>query len=638
MLARSFLLSVSAALVAGAAAWAQPAVAQPPPYAPSPVPYVAQPPTKGALYTDGQTGRYLLGGTWLYRADPGNLGLAQSWWRGSSTSAWSPVAVPGAFNAADFSTASMAGSVGWYRRDFTLPSKAMARYVRASERHWIVRFESVNYIATVWLNGHRVGSHLGENLPFEFDLTPVVHGVNRLVVRVDSRIRSGQQPPGPGSGWWNFGGILREVYLRAVQRADISQVTVRPLLPCPACAATIEEQVLVRNVTGVAQSVQLHGVYGRAKLDFGAAKIGPHGTWAAQASVRIVHPNLWSIDHPALYRATLTLSDAKGRRLGGYVTDSGIRSITVTPDGRLLLNGRRLNLRGAEVREQTLQSGYALSPANLKQLVSWVKQLGATVIRADPLSPQIMQMADRAGILVWSDITVNQQVRNTNMQDPAWVAYAHSLLREDILANENHPSAMLWSIGNELPTPAPAAERSYIAGAAALARQLDPTRPVGMSISDYPGLACQRAYAPLDVIGFNDYFGWFDVGGGATADRVGLSPFLDTFRTCYPSKALFVSEFGFDANRDGPVEERGTYQFQADSAAYHLGVFATKPWLSGAIYFLLQDAAVFPHYGGGNPFPNPPFNAKGLIDESGNFKPAFGVVASSYRNTVQIAP
>jgi hypothetical protein len=99
-----------------------------------------------------------------------------------------------------------------------------------------------------------------------------------------------------------------------------------------------------------------------------------------------------------------------------------------------------------------------------------------------------------------------------------------------------------------------------------------------------------------------------------------------------------VSEFGFDANRDGPVEVRGTYQFQSAAAAYHLGVFASKPWLSGAMYFMLQDDATSLGYSGGNPWPDPPFDQKGLVDLYGNLKPAFAVVASSDKATVQIAP
>jgi beta-glucuronidase len=626
-LAGALALSIAVALGAGGVARAQgPA-------------YGATAPTVGALYRDGQAGRYRLGGTWLYRADLGDVGIAEGWWRDvAATDGWSPVAVPSAYNAGDFSTSSSHGYVGWYRRDFTIPNGAFAHDLPASARDWIIRFEAVNYRATAWLNGRLLGRHVGENLPFEFDLNPVRGGVNRLIVRVDNRRSPSDFPPGPGIGWWDFGGILREVYLRAVQVADLAQVQVRPLLPCPTCAATIQEQVLVRNMTGTPQTVSLHGYYGTARLEFGSDTVAPHAIWAAQAKVRIVDPRLWSIDDPVLYRAIVSLSDERGRHLGGYVTYSGIRSITVTRDGHLALNGRRLSLRGVELREQSVATGDPLDASQLARLIGWVRTLGATVIRTDPPSPELAEMADRDGILIWSEIPVNQYVPNRYLGQAAWVAHAHALLAENILANQNHPSLMLWSIGNELPTPASTAETSYIAGAAALAHRLDPTRPVGMSVSDRPGVACQPAYAPLDAIGFNDYFGWFDAGGGTTDDRDALSPFLDSFRACYPRKALLISEFGFDANRNGPVEERGTYQFQSDAAAYHLHVFASKPWLSGAIYFMLQDAATFLGYSGGNPWPQPPFDQKGLVDQYDNPKPAFATVASIYRATMQIAP
>ena len=581
--------------------------------------YSAQPPTRGALYSDGQSGRYLLGGTWLYRADTSDVGLSEGWWRNvASTAGWSTTTIPNAYNAGDFSPTSMNGYVGWYRRDFTIPAGAFASYVPKANRHWIIRFESVNYRATVWLNGHEVGSHAGAYLPWELDLTGLRSGVNRLVVRVDNRRTAADLPPGPGGGWWNYGGILREVYLRAVQTADLSQVQIRTLHPCPRCDADIQEQVLVRNVTGSRQKVTLTGVYGRAPLRFGSATIAPHGTWTAQASVRIPHPSLWAPGHPKLYTATLTLSDSRGRRLGGYFTDSGIRTITIK-DGHLELNGRLLNLRGVNLHEQTLQTGAAMTPAQDAQLISWVQQLGATVIRAHyPVGPEIEEMADRDGILIWSEIPV-YQVQSQYLDQPGWLAQAHAMLEDNVLSNENHPSVLLWSIGNELPSPATGAEARYIAGAAALAKKLDPTRPVGMAISNWPGLGCQSAYGPLDVIGDNEYFG-------------------DTVRACYPTKAIMITEFGFDANRDGPVEERGTYAFQANSVAFHLGVFATKPWLSGAMYFALQDYVAFPTYSGGDPRPDPPFNQKGLVDFNGNEKPAWAVVSQIYHSTQQIAP
>jgi beta-glucuronidase len=483
-----------------------------------------------------------------------------------------------------------------------------------------------------------VGAHEGANLPFEFDLSGLRQGVNELVVRVDSRVLPSTLPPGPGGGWWNYGGILREVYLRSVQVADLSQVRVRPVLPCPSCAAEVDEQVLVRNLTGRPRTVSLKGRFGSFVVRFGTAVIPPRGTWIAEASVRIPRPRLWAPGQPFLYRATLTLADHRGRALGGYVTYSGIRAVKVTGDGRMSLNGRVLSLRGVELREQDVRSGGALVPAQLARLIDWVRGLGATVIRSDAPNPALAELADRNGLLMWLDVPVNQSVSDQYLQMPAWLAQTTATLQASILANQNHPSVLAWSIGNELPSPVTAAEASYISSAVARAHRLDPTRPVGMSISDWPGNPCQSAYGPLDAIGVNEYFGWYNAGGGTTDDRDALGPYLDGLRACYPHQALFVTEFGFDGSRNGPLEERGTYQFQAGATAFHLGVFDSRPWLSGAMYFILQDSVSFPGYGGGNPWPAPPLNQHGLFDFEGRPKPALAVVASSYRHAVQIAP
>ena len=457
--------------------------------------YRAQPPTKGALYSDGQDGRYLLGGTWLYRADTGDVGIAQGWWRdASATDGWSPVAVPNAYNAGDFSDASMAGYVGWYRKDFTLPSGAFAPHLLRSARHWIIRFESVNYRATVWLNGHQVGSHAGAFLPFEFDLTNLRPGVNRLIVRVDDRRGPNDVPAGPSGGWWNYGGILREVYLRAVGGADLSRVMMRPLLRCPRCQATIDAQAVIRNVTGSPQKVRLTGAFGGARLDFGAATIRPHATWTASATAKIAHPRLWSITDPFLYRASLRLTDTKGRNLGGYVLHSGIRSLTVT-GGHLLLNGRSPNLRGVALHEQNIATGGALSAAQIRQLIGWVRALGAHMIRVQyPPNPYLLELADQYGILIWDEIQL-WRPSTAALNTRSVVATAESDLEQNIVDNQNHPSMMVWSIGNEFPTPVPAAEIRYIAAAAKLAHKLDPTRPVGTTIST--GRDCRARARPM---------------------------------------------------------------------------------------------------------------------------------------------
>ena len=599
----------------------------------------ATPPSKGALASDGPSGRYLLGGTWLYRPDVGNVGLRQGWWRDSaSTVGWSPVSLPNSYNAGQLTTASMTGWVGWYRRDFTLPAHAFNAYVPALGRSWIIEFESVNYSATVWLNGHRLGEHAIAHLPFEFVLRHLRQGVNRLVVRIDDQRTGADFPPGPSGGWWNFGGILDAVYLRPVQRADLDNVLIRPELPCPSCAARIFERATVRNLTSRRQRVALTGRYGSHRLDFGESVLAPGATWSPTATVRISHPRLWSLFKPALYKATDTLRDASGRWLGGFSYLSGIREIRITHSGRLELNGRLLSLRGVNLHEQTAETGAALDLGQMRQLIDWARELGVGIIRAHyPLGPEMEQMADQAGILLWSEVPVYQS-SNHYLRSAAWRKRAVALLRDSIEANEDHPSILLWSIGNELPLPPSRGQAKYVREAVAEAHRLDPTRPVGMATMSWPGIACTRAYAPLQVIGFNEYFGWFDSGDGSNDDRDELSPYLNALRACYPHKALMISEWGYGADRTGPVEDRGTYAYQVDEMKFSMGVFARKPWLSGAIWFAMQDFAAKPGFDGGDPLGHPPIVDKGVLDQFGNEKPSFAVMSSLYHATRQIAP
>jgi len=205
-----------------------------------------------------------------------------------------------------------------------------------------------------------------------------------------------------------------------------------------------------------------------------------------------------------------------------------------------------------------------------------------------------------------------------------------------VQTNINHPSIIVWSAGNELSSKPGPVQGDYIRRAVTLAKSLDPSRPVGLAVAGYPSAGCQtQYYAPLDVIGVNEYFGWYPGPNGQIADPSLLSDYLDSVRACYPTKAIVITETGAEANRDGPVEERGTYQFQQAFANYHFGIYATKPWLSGAIWWALEEFAVRPNWEGGNPLPDPPIHQKGLITMAGVKKPAFNDVSQIFHATQQ---
>jgi beta-glucuronidase len=580
-------------------------------------------PPETARYHEGPGHRYLLnGGDWQMRRD--------------KQKTWRRVSVPNAWNARDTSNASMAGGITWYRKDFVAPSGPAAA--------WLIHFDNVRYRASVWLNGKLVGSHAGAYLPWELRLRGMKRGgaANRLLVRVDNKTRPKDLPPArltvegaPNGGWWNYGGILGDVYLRRVDGLDFSRVQVRPSLPCRTCAAKVNYRVTVKNYSTRSAPVTVTSDYGDRAVTLGTRTIGAGKDATFLKSVTVAQPHLWSPSDPYLYDVRLGAIGAGGA--GTYALYSGVRSIAVKK-GRLLLNGGPVHFRGFFMHEDDPTQGGAVPHEREDLFVNLAKSTGATVLRTHyPFSPYMHELADRNGLMIWSEIPV-YQVPTDVLKDAGVRRLAARMLTDNITANGNHPSVMTWSIANELHARTTDVEASYIRQQAALARRLDPTRPVAMATQGYTSVGCRKsAYKPLQMLGLNSYFGWYQGANGELADRDNLSPALDYLHRCYPGKSLVVTEFGAEANRSGPDDERGTYAFQADLNDFHLRVYAQKPWLGGAMGTLMTFKCR-PHWNGGNPRPNPPYHDKGVFDYFGNPKPAASVLSQWYHQTVQYGP
>jgi beta-glucuronidase len=572
----------------------------------------ASTPSAGGLYTFGHTGRYLLDGEWQFRRSTGDP--------------WAPITVPFAWNGADESAASMRGGIGWYRKDFKLPSGPKGS-------SWIVRFESVSYRATVYLNGHELGRHEGGYIPFELDLARYLkRGTNSLVVRADSRKNLETLPPlktqtngMPSAGWWNYGGILREVYLRRVNKVDIKDFMARPQLPCRACAASVVLRATLRNLTSKKQKVAMRASVGSLHAHFPSVVLAPHETRDVSAKVGIRNPRLWEPGSPNLY--SVTAAAMVGKREGaGWLAQIGIRSIRVNKQGRVLLNGLPVKLRGASFHEEQVTVGAALTPEMRQQIWDELVGLGASFTRAHyPLHPWFLEQADRDGILVWDEIPVYQLANSVTAKSKVR-AKALSYLTDTVARDQNHPSVLTWAIGNEMPTRVGSGQQRYIRDAATLLKKIDPTRLRALDYAGYPTSLPSSTYHVLDALGVNCYFGWYPGPGGQIDDRAALSPFLDQVHRYYPTKALFITEFGAEANRDGPFDEKGTYAFQRQLVEDHLAVYDSKPFVNGALVWALRDFRVKPDWDGGNPKPLSPLNQKGLMDQFGTAKPSYTAV------------
>jgi hypothetical protein len=143
------------------------------------------------------------------------------------------------------------------------------------------------------------------------------------------------------------------------------------------------------------------------------------------------------------------------------------------------------------------------------------------------------------------------------------------------------------------------------------------------------------AFRYLSALGVNDYFGWYgsNAPGYPATRTTDFGPYLDRLHAANPHLPLFVTEFGAEANRFGPVTEKGTLAFQTRWLEDHLAIYRPRRFVNGAIVWLLKDFRVSEGWTGGNPQPTPPWNNKGLIDEQGARKPAFFAMARLFKRT-----
>jgi beta-glucuronidase len=576
----------------------------------------------------------LLGGTWYFRQDDGFVGDEERWYEGGSLAGWTEITVPHNWNATD--TTLNRATVGWYRKEFKLP-----RAPSGTQRFWKIRFEGSNYRTKVWLNGRAIGGFTGL-FPFEEDLDGLRKGRNTLVVKVSSlRAKTDLTHWRPAAyngygtgGWWNFGGLLREVEVRPVDTVDIEDVQALPRLRRLRGPARVEVRAVLRNLTRRKRDVTLVLDVAGQHIVLPARAVAGRAARTLRTSVTIPRPRLWQPGSPVLYRLTAA-AVTDGKRRAAYRLRFGVRKLS-TRGGAMFLNGRRLNLRGASIHEDDLEEGGALSQSTRRLLIRRLRGLGGTVTRSHyPLHPAFIEAFDRLGILYWVDAPV-YQLPNSYFDLPSVRSSAVRAVRQTVEGNLNHPSIFTWSLANE-----PAGNRSelgaigpglveFIREGAAAVRELDDTRFVAIdrqSRVDEPPTS--PAYGFLDVLGVNEYFGWYpsyraDVARGPTT--VGeLGGYLDELHAANPGLPLMITEFGAEGARSGPATQRGSYEYQVRFAREHLAVHASKPYVNGSIQWALRDFRVEPTWTGGAPagWTTPPWNNKSPIEETDARKPLY---------------
>lgn len=396
------------------------------------------------------------------------------------------------------------GGIGWYRKRFA---------VNATNKLAVVRFDGVYMNADIWINGHPLGNHPYGYTSFELDLTPCLNPAGRenvLAVRVRNE--------GRNSRWYSGSGIYRHVWLTLaepvhlpawgvfVTTPEVSREKAVVRVSCEVCNASGPgTNVLVRMRVLDAKGKAVNSVEGKLSLS-------SNETRNIQQSIEIRSPKLWSPGSPNLYSAEVELVVA-GRTADVVSTGFGIRKVEVDAERGFRLNGEMLKLKGGCLHHDNGPLGAAAIDRAEERRVELMKANGFNAIRTshNPPSPAFLDACDRLGMLVideafdqWNEAKIgNGQDYHRFFKD--WHARdIAAMVRRD----RNHPSVVMWSIGNEIPEQFRAEATARRLREAVLAH--DPTRPITAAICSDWGNVARRwdtlsdpAFLHLDVAGYN---------------------------------------------------------------------------------------------------------------------------------------
>lgn len=399
--------------------------------------------------------------------------------------------------------------VAWYRKHFTLPASASNQIVR-------VEFDGVMQNSDVWINGHHLGHRPNGYVSFSYDLTPYLHfgkTENVIAVRCDTSAQ-------PASRWYSGAGIYRHVRLNVTDPLHIIENGVFVSTPkISATEATVRIETAITNQFGGQREITLQTkvispdgkTVATNEMAIAAAGASAHvapNTWKFTQQIVISTPQLWDLESSKLYHAVTEISVGK-KALDSVTTIFGIRRAEFTPTNGFVLNGKKVVLKGVCLHHDGGAFGAAVPLSIWEQRLAELRKLGVNAIRTahNPVAPEFLDLCDRMGFLVMDEFfdcwTVGKNPADYHLFFKEWAARdAADTVRRD----RNHPSVILYSIGNEIhDTPKPKIAIPIASNLVEICHANDPTRPVTQALfrpnksGDYTnGLADL-----LDVVGTN---------------------------------------------------------------------------------------------------------------------------------------
>ena len=388
---------------------------------------------------------------------------------------------------------------GWYRKALTLAENAKGRY-------YTIVFDGAMNNAHVWLNGHELGSRPYGYISFAFDLTPYLnYGAkeNVLAVRLN--------PEDQSSRWYPGAGIYRNVWLDITGPVHVGTWGTYVTTPSvTAQSATVAVKTEVRNRQDHEAKITLRTTVvdaaGKAVAHIDtAATIAAAGTQTLSTSIPVPEPHRWDMENPYMYKLVSEVMDG-GKSVDRYETPFGIRTIAYDKQKGFLLNGRAVKLQGVCDHHDLGALGAAVNRRATERQLEILKGAGVNAMRTshNPPSPELLELCDRMGIVVMDEsFDMWRRAKVKNGYSKYYDEWSERDVRDMVRRDRNHPSIIMWSIGNEIPEQNNANGWEEAKRLTGLFHEEDPTRPTTSAFNSPEAAIKNHLAENVDLVGIN---------------------------------------------------------------------------------------------------------------------------------------
>ncbi|MBN2521275.1 MAG: DUF4982 domain-containing protein [Bacteroidales bacterium] len=471
--------------------------------------------------------------------NPEDLRIKDNWRSLNLPHDWSIEGEFGKEHPATTGGGALPGGIGWYRKTFTIPESDSNKLI-------FIDFDGIYMNSEVWINGNYLGKRPNGYISFRYELTPYLYYGNKennITVKVDNSKQ-------PNSRWYSGSGIYRNVKLVTTNKIYIDHWGTFITTPeVTSKKAKINIKINVRNLSGKEMPVDLKTIIynqkgGKVSSVLIQDLILNDTVTEINQQIQLNKPLLWSIGNPNLYNAVSEII-ANGKLYDDYNTPFGIRYFNFDSLKGFSLNGKHMKILGVCNHHDLGCLGTAINTRALEHQIKILKEMGCNSIRTshNPPAPELLDLCDRMGFLVMDEMFDMWKKNKTPFDFGLyWDEWHNKDLRDFVNRDKNHPSVIVWSIGNEILEQWDTSGTRIAKELVSIVKSIDLTRPITTGNNEVNPWNNIIKSGVLDLIGFNYHH----------------EKFLD-FHKNYPGQKFIATE------TNSALATRGHYDMPSDS-------------------------------------------------------------------------